>query len=100
MTDINDILAEREKTHGSYEDHARTYDALKSALSGNPNLSLVMQDGLDHIASKLARVSSGDPFETDHWDDIAGYATLVSRSIKREQETAEAEDDSPTCGWP
>lgn len=33
------------------------------------------------IAHKLARIAVGDPDVNDHWDDIAGYATLVSQRM-------------------
>ena len=33
------------------------------------------------IACKIARILSGDPNWRDHWDDIAGYATLVAERL-------------------
>jgi hypothetical protein len=35
------------------------------------------------VAHKLARIVCGDPAEPDHWDDIAGYATLVADRIRK-----------------
>jgi hypothetical protein len=40
-----------------------------------------MQESLDMIAHKIGRILSGNPNYNDHWDDIAGYAKLVSQRI-------------------
>lgn len=42
-------------------------------------LTDVQRESIDLIATKLARICCGDPNHRDHWDDIAGYATLVSQ---------------------
>ena len=34
------------------------------------------------ILQKLARAFNGNPNKKDTWDDIAGYATLVSKTLK------------------
>ena len=41
---------------------------------------------LDLIATKLARIITGDPDYSDNWHDIAGYATLVEQEIARLQQ--------------
>jgi hypothetical protein len=33
------------------------------------------------ICYKMGRILSGDSNNLDHWDDIAGYATLVSKIL-------------------
>jgi hypothetical protein len=34
------------------------------------------------IVHKIGRIVNGNPDKVDHWDDIAGYATLVSDRLK------------------
>jgi hypothetical protein len=39
----------------------------------------MQREALDMILHKIARIVNGNPNETDHWHDIAGYATLVEQ---------------------
>jgi hypothetical protein len=83
---IEDILAEREKTHGKYSDHAYVTQQIKISMKDSVNwsrLSYTQTETLDMIAHKIGRILSGNPNERDHWDDIAGYATLVSKEIDK-----------------
>lgn len=86
------LLNERGKTHGDFRDHARitqelkgvVYKALrKREIEGRPELTLCQRETLDMIAHKIGRILAGDPNTADHWDDIAGYAKLISREIAR-----------------
>ena len=85
MTDINQILAERAKTHGDYRDHARTTQNLKRSF--RQDIRRILNDSqleaVDMILHKLGRIASGDPNFADHWDDIAGYATLVANQCRK-----------------
>lgn len=86
MRDIADILADRGKTHGDYNFQAQTAQAIKAIIRGHSSwgeLSLVQRESLDMIAHKISRICLGDPDHIDHWDDIAGYARLVSIDIER-----------------
>lgn len=82
MADIDKILAERGKTHGDFSNQAEVAQDLKKAFRAwakhNKKLTPYMKEAVDMILHKLARVATGDPFVQDHWDDIAGYATLAS----------------------
>jgi len=84
---IENILEEREKTHGSFRTHAFCTQQLKFVLKdvqkmADTELSYQQQEALDMICHKLGRIVAGNPDTQDHWDDIAGYSTLVSRSLK------------------
>lgn len=84
MSEVDQILQERSKTHGEYAQHAKMAQAMKDVVRNSPNsnkLTDSQKEGLDMILHKVARVLNGDPNHKDHWDDIAGYATLVSRSM-------------------
>lgn len=86
---VTEILAERQKTHGSFEAYAGNAFALKAVMHNSQNwpiLNKAQKEALDMIAGKLARILSGDPNTQDHWDDCAGYATLGSKACESETE--------------
>lgn len=79
-----DLLNERGKTHGEYTEHARCTQAILKVISKERNwpiLSDEQKEAIHMIAHKLGRISVGNPDTNDHWDDIAGYATLVSQRL-------------------
>lgn len=80
------LLAERGKTHGNYSKQAEIGVILREAFFDSPNakkdrLNYVEQDALLMISVKLSRILTGNPHVKDHWDDIAGYAKLVSKTL-------------------
>jgi len=81
----DDLLAERGKTHGDFAMHAYVTQAIKDALAapGRDDMTPSQCEALDMIAHKLGRIVAGDPNHVDHWDDIAGYARLVSIQLSR-----------------
>lgn len=75
------ILAERGKTYGDFTDNARIAQELKDVMKDSPkwdSLDPVKKEGLEVIASKISRALTGDPEYADNYDDIAGYAKLIS----------------------
>lgn len=85
--DIKDVLAERETTHGDFEEHAHVSQTLKKLCNSSDNIehmSDVQQEALSMMCHKLARILVGDPHHADHWIDIAGYATLAARSLEED----------------
>jgi len=83
MTDINQTLEERQKTHGNFQDHAILSQSLKQAFNqfGKSILEDDQQEAIDMILHKIARIGNGNPDTHDHWHDIAGYATLVANRL-------------------
>lgn len=82
---IQEILKEREKTHGDFFEHATITQAIKSCYKitdSYDSLNSPQRESLDMIAHKIGRILAGNPNIKDHWDDIAGYATLVSERIE------------------
>ena len=73
---IDEILSARHMTHGSFQDVAETAQVLKSIIHRAPAMSSHHLEALDLIATKIARICHGDPYEPDHWLDIQGYAML------------------------
>jgi len=85
MTDINETLAERARTHGHFESHAFIAQNIKVQIQkahGYVSLDEVQREALDMIAHKIARILNGNPNVHDHWHDICGYATLVANDLK------------------
>ena len=76
------IIDERQKTHGDFYRVAGTAQELKDVLRRGKNwktLDDTQRETLEMIATKIARILSGNPHEVDHWRDIAGYAMLIER---------------------
>jgi hypothetical protein len=84
MTTVQDILHERQKTHGSFIEHSQLAQSLKLQLRDCQTwdeLSDMQRESLEMICHKIARVMCGNSCHKDHWDDIAGYATLVAQDL-------------------
>lgn len=80
-----ELLAERAKTHGSFEDHARVTQTLKAYMAKEnvyDKLNPRQCEALDMILHKIGRIAAGNPHYKDHWDDIAGYAKLGSEACE------------------
>ena len=76
---IRDTLAERQHTHGNFDDNSIVAQQIKLAIRGSgAQLTPVQQEALDFIASKIGRICSGNAGYHDTWADIAGYATLAA----------------------
>ncbi len=87
---MTDLLEERGKKYGDFILLASTAQQLEDRIRGtlalNPayqTLGLVEQkvvcESLGMICSKIARICHGDSLYKDNWDDIAGYALLISK---------------------
>lgn len=92
---VTDVINEREKTHGNFDNSSRCSQALKQILQdeisrrhqrGQPKLSDGQLEAVSMICHKLGRVMSGDADLSDHWDDIAGYA-LLAKGVRGVVET-------------
>jgi len=90
---VEDVLKERQKTHGEFKDMAQTSQAMKRLVTDAPYPD-VIAEALDMIVHKLARVRNGNCMEKDHWVDIAGYATLVSKWLDSKDSSCYKTGDS------
>jgi len=82
-----DIIKERQTTHGEYLPKCDTIQNLKNtirATEGFWHLSHDQMESLDLICTKIGRILYGNPDTIDHWDDIAGYAQLISQRLVHE----------------
>ena len=86
MPSTEEILAERAKTHGDFPSTAHTIQTLKFYVRGHEGwdrLNSAQQESLEMILHKIGRILEGNPNVEDHWDDIAGYAKLVSKMLEQ-----------------
>ena len=89
---INQLLSERQITHGSYMAKAAFIQDIKSYirdLQEWKQLDPDMQESLDMIVTKMARILVGDSYHHDSWIDIAGYAMLVANRLQPKEKENE-----------
>ena len=84
MSEIDSTLAEREKTHGCFEEHATISQNLKDSLRVGcwDQLSDAQREALEMIVHKIARILNGNPNYKDSWHDIAGYSLLIEKQLE------------------
>lgn len=90
MSQIDEVLAERGKVHGSFKEHARITTNLKLMAHNaknwkDNNLSAIQMEAIDMVLHKLGRILAGDPRYLDHWVDLCGYATLVIKDLEAQR---------------
>ena len=91
MSVTNQILSEREQTHGLFREVAGYSQAIKQLMRTSRNwdrLDVSQAQALEVVADKVARILCGDPSFLDHWQDGAGYFELVVRDLAQAQAPA------------
>ncbi len=86
MKDVTETLDTRGNRYGEYRNVSTTAQQLKENLRDGASWSIMepyMQESLDLIANKLARIVNGDPFYDDSWHDVGGYAKLVEIELAK-----------------
>ena len=82
MADINETLAERGNSYGSFEERCKHEQRIKVAIASGSQWATMPDDckcSLEMIATKISRIADGNnPNHFDSWHDIAGYATLIA----------------------
>lgn len=84
---VENTLKERSR-YGSFENHSILSQKLKNSCNlhrstiGCLPLPPELQESLDMILHKIARIMNGDCFYDDNWHDIQGYAKLAEDIIK------------------
>ena len=86
-TGLDGILDTRASDYGTFGDNARLAQALKRAMAEHAEdhgrtFTDDQWEALEMIATKMSRIVNGNPNKADSWDDIAGYAKLVSDRIR------------------
>jgi hypothetical protein len=89
MTNVHQILNEREEKYGDFREQARLSQSLKWVMHDGVNwhnMTPYMQESLEMIQHKIARILNGDETYEDSWADIVGYAQLALDRLKSDNE--------------
>ena len=81
---IDDLLRDKETTHGHFDDTATIAQTLKAVMRRGKNwesLTNPSKEALELIATLAARILNGDATDPEHWNGIAGYARLRANSF-------------------
>lgn len=91
---IENTIENRKSSHGDWDEGARVSQQLKSIIKKRLSESFPdnVFEGIDRICMKLSRIAVGDPLDVDHWHDIAGYATMVEKSLSASKSALKASE--------
>lgn len=85
---VEEVLNQRKTQHGDYELSAIVKKLLRDVMTNSKNWAFIDPAGeetLLMIAEKLGRILVGNYRNVDHWQDIAGYATLMYNHLIKER---------------
>lgn len=87
MTEVKDVLADRDGKYGKFADVAATSRQFRHITGETVErkgtaLADDQVEALAMIYMKIARIINGNPDYADNWIDIAGYATLVANRLE------------------
>lgn len=94
---VSRILAVRSDTHGDFSDNARIAQSAKELWRTTPNwhkMAPYQREAIDLLTIKLARILSGDYDCEEHWNDLAGYPSLVSGRLGEQRLAAAPPSDT------
>jgi hypothetical protein len=86
-TSVDETLDTRAQSYGKFKDGAALMQAIKRSMAEhaarhNKAFADDQWEALEMIVHKIGRIVNGNPDVTDHWVDIAGYATLVADRLE------------------
>lgn len=91
---VDEITKERGATYGPFGEQSRIsqdmqrhfkvpFEGLYNCEGIDPEAHMAIREGIAMICLKLSRLARGDLTHLDTWDDIAGYAKITAREIRR-----------------
>jgi hypothetical protein len=92
MSQVNKVLEERGSRYGEFHDLAIISQTIKDMyyLNQNENVTPAMDEAMEMIIHKLARIINGDQRYRDNFIDIQGYCQLYLDELNRiEKEKAD-----------
>lgn len=84
---VEATLKERGRVHGPFDQHSVIAQELKAAMRRAPGWAMLSPDameGLEMIQHKVARILNKGWMCADSWHDVAGYAVLVEKRLRKE----------------
>lgn len=85
---VEATLNERGKRYGTFTANSIVYTKLMEVFEASPNWKdapPAVKHACGNIATKFARLLTGDVMYYDNWRDIAGYATLMDKICNGEE---------------
>jgi len=87
VPDVNATLDARAQNYGKFKDGAELMQSLKRSMAAHAakhdkTFADDQWEALEMIVHKIGRIVNGNPDVTDHWVDIAGYATLIADRLE------------------
>lgn len=84
---VDKTLDARALNYGLFKDGAALMQSLKRSMAEhaarhNKAFADDQWEALEMIVHKIGRIVNGNPDVTDHWVDIAGYATLIADRLE------------------
>ena len=84
---VDKTLDARAEMYGKFKDGATLMQSIKRVLADHAakhgkTFADDQWEALEMIVHKMGRIVNGDPDVTDHWLDIAGYATLIADRLE------------------
>jgi hypothetical protein len=92
--DLIEILKERGTRYGPFINQAHIAQQMKKVIRDGLAVNAtfqnfgdarkaVIEEGLEMIAHKIARLVNGQPDDEDSWVDISGYASVTNRDLRK-----------------
>lgn len=84
---VDKTLDARALNYGTFKDGAALMQSIKRTMAAhaathNKTFADDQWEALEMIVHKIGRIVNGNPDVTDHWVDIAGYATLIADRLE------------------
>ena len=85
--DVDETLDTRAQSYGKFKDGAALMQGIKRQMANHAQkhektFADDQWEALEMIVHKIGRIVNGNPDVTDHWIDIAGYATLIADRLE------------------
>jgi hypothetical protein len=90
---IDDMIKDREASHGAFQDTAGIAQALKATLRLTKNwdgLPAESKEALEQAATQLSRILTGDANAADHWNKAAASLRLRGLALGGPEASVEA----------
>jgi|APGre2960657373_1045057.scaffolds.fasta_scaffold70181_2 hypothetical protein len=84
---VDKTLDTRAQSYGKFKDGAALMQSIKRSMAAHAathgkTFADDQWEALEMIVHKMGRIVNGNPDVTDHWVDIAGYATLIADRLE------------------
>lgn len=97
-SNVRSVLNERGQTYGAFKDNAKIAQQLKTIWWESPGCKRLeespakdsVNEGMEMILHKIARMCNGDATFIDSIKDIIGYGTLITDVLSKTEGSSDA----------